>query len=275
MKPDAKIDGVHIQRQIPEGQEVIIGVVRDPLFGPLMMFGSGGVEVEGLKDVAFALAPLNQAEAQEMIRKTWAGKKLNGFRNIPAVDEESVIDVLIKLSQLADEHRRYRRDRDQSVAGIEQRRGGGGCSSKIARMTQLESFISQIKDKSIGVAVYDLQTQKEILINADEMMHPASTMKVPVMMEVFRQAQAGLLSLDEQLKIFNSFKSIVDGSEFSLDIADDSEVTLYKHIGETESIRELTRLMIVRSSNLASNILMEKVGTSRVDPSSKNLALQT
>ena len=93
--PNAPIEGVHVQRQIPEGQEVIIGAVRDPLFGPLMMFGSGGVEVEGLKDVAFALAPLNQAEAREMIRKTWAGRKLNGFRNISAVDEESVIDVLI------------------------------------------------------------------------------------------------------------------------------------------------------------------------------------
>ncbi|MBK8822056.1 MAG: acetate--CoA ligase family protein [Anaerolineales bacterium] len=59
---------------------------------------------EGLKDAAFALAPLNQAEAQEMIRKTWAGRKLKGFRSISPVDEESVIDVLIKLSHLAMEH---------------------------------------------------------------------------------------------------------------------------------------------------------------------------
>ncbi len=102
--PSAKIEGVHVQRQIPEGQEVIIGAVRDPLFGALMMFGSGGIEVEGLKDVAFALAPLNQAEAREMIRKTWAGRKLKGFRSINPVDEESVIDVLIKLSLLAYEH---------------------------------------------------------------------------------------------------------------------------------------------------------------------------
>ncbi|MBK8420619.1 acetate--CoA ligase family protein [Candidatus Villigracilis saccharophilus] len=102
--PNARIEGVHVQKQIPEGQEVIIGAVRDPLFGALMMFGSGGIEVEGLKDVAFALAPLNQAEAREMIRKTWAGRKLKGFRSIPPVDEESVIDVLIKLSLLAYEH---------------------------------------------------------------------------------------------------------------------------------------------------------------------------
>jgi acetyl coenzyme A synthetase (ADP forming)-like protein len=103
-RPDAHIEGAYIQRQMPQGQEVIVGAVCDPLFGPLIMFGSGGVEVEGLKDVAFALAPLNQAEAQEMIRKTWAGRKLKGFRSIPPADEESVIDVLIKLSQLVMEH---------------------------------------------------------------------------------------------------------------------------------------------------------------------------
>jgi acetate---CoA ligase (ADP-forming) len=102
--PDARIDGVYIQRQMPQGQEVIVGMVRDPQFGPLMMFGSGGVEVEGLKDVAFALAPLNQAEAEKMISKTWAGRKLKGFRNIPPADEESVVDVLLKLSRLAIEH---------------------------------------------------------------------------------------------------------------------------------------------------------------------------
>jgi acetyltransferase len=90
-----------LQRQVAQGQEVIVGMVRDPQFGALMMFGSGGVEVEGLKDVAFALAPLNQAEAEKMIRKTWAGRKLKGFRNIPPADEGSVVDVLIKLSRLA------------------------------------------------------------------------------------------------------------------------------------------------------------------------------
>ena len=100
-EPDATIDGVHIQRQIPDGQEVIVGMVRDPQFGPLMMFGSGGVEVEGLKDVAFALAPLNQADAKKMIRKTWAGRKLKGFRHIPPADEGSAVDVLVKLSWLA------------------------------------------------------------------------------------------------------------------------------------------------------------------------------
>lgn len=100
-RPEARIDGVHLQRQIPQGQEVIVGMVRDPQFGPLMMVGSGGVEVEGLRDVAFGLAPLSEAEAWEMLRKTWAGRKLQGFRNLPPADEDSVIDALVKLSHLA------------------------------------------------------------------------------------------------------------------------------------------------------------------------------
>lgn len=141
-------------------------------------------------------------------------------------------------------------------------------------MTALEEYISQFQDKTISVAVYDLQTDSEILIDADLMMHPASTMKVPVMMEVFRQAQAGLLSLDERIPIYNSFKSIVDGSEFTLSVSDDSETTLYERIGKTETIRELNRLMIVRSSNLATNILMDKVGTQRVDAFIKELGIK-
>jgi acetyltransferase len=103
-RPEARLDGVHIQRQIAAGQEVIVGAVRDPQFGPLMMFGSGGVEVEGLKDVAFALAPLDEIEAQKIVRKTWAGQKLKGFRAIPPADEAAAIDVLIKLSHLVFEN---------------------------------------------------------------------------------------------------------------------------------------------------------------------------
>jgi len=100
-RPDAKLLGVHLQKMLPPGQEVIIGAVRDPQFGPLVMFGSGGSEVEGLKDVAFALAPLPHAEAEEMLERTWAGRKLRGFRNLPPADRDAVIDALTRLAQLA------------------------------------------------------------------------------------------------------------------------------------------------------------------------------
>lgn len=99
--PSAKIDGIHIQRMLPPGQEVIAGVIRDPQFGPLVMFGSGGIEVEGLKDVAFALAPLTYEDANALIDSTWAGRKLSGFRSIPPADKQAAADALVKLSLLA------------------------------------------------------------------------------------------------------------------------------------------------------------------------------
>jgi beta-lactamase class A len=141
-------------------------------------------------------------------------------------------------------------------------------------LKSLERFIADFEGKTISVAVQDLESGREIFINADVSMHPASTMKVPVMMEVYRQAEAGLLALDEPLKIFNSFKSIVDGSEFSLEEADDSDKTLYARIGESETIRELNRLMIIRSSNLATNLLMERVTCARVDAFIKELGIE-
>ena len=100
-RPEAKLDGVLLQQMAGQGQEVIAGMVRDPQFGPMMMFGLGGTEVEGLKDVAFELAPLNLREADSMLAHTWAGRKLDGFRNIPPADRRAVQAVLMRLSQLA------------------------------------------------------------------------------------------------------------------------------------------------------------------------------
>ncbi len=132
-------------------------------------------------------------------------------------------------------------------------------------MPVFEDFIAEQKEKTIGVAVYDFETDREIFINADEPFHPASTIKVHVMMEVFHQAEQGLLAVEDQLSIVNSFTSIADGSAYSLHEADDSETTLYQRLNQRETIRELTRLMIVRSSNLATNILIEKVGAKSVN----------
>jgi len=99
--PAARLQGVHVQRMLPGGQDVIIGVVQDPQFGPLLMFGSGGIEVEGLKDVEFCLAPPTTAELERLLEKTWAGRKLHGYRQIPAADLEAVRFALVCLGQLA------------------------------------------------------------------------------------------------------------------------------------------------------------------------------
>ena len=129
----------------------------------------------------------------------------------------------------------------------------------------LDIFLAEKKNKTIAVAVHDFETGKEILIHPDEAFHPASTIKVHVMMEVFHQAEQGSFALEDRLPVTNAFSSIVDGSSFALQRMDDAEQTLYLRIGESESIAELTRLMIVRSSNLATNILLQKVGTRCVD----------
>ena len=141
-------------------------------------------------------------------------------------------------------------------------------------MSELETFIAAQENKTIAVALHDLETDQEILINPDEVFHPASTIKVHVMMEVFRQANAGLFSLTDYIPIINSFTSIADGSQFSLHVIDDAEQTLYARIGQTESIAELTRLMIVRSSNLATNILLEQVGTKNTNDFIRALGIE-
>lgn len=104
--PSARLDGVHVQRMLPEGQEVIVGAVQDPQFGAMVMFGAGGTEVEGVKDVAFALAPLPFADADRMIDETWAGRKLRGFRQLPPADRRAAMDVLLRVGQLVADHPR-------------------------------------------------------------------------------------------------------------------------------------------------------------------------
>lgn len=141
-------------------------------------------------------------------------------------------------------------------------------------MFPIEKYIAQFSGKDISLSVHDLETGREINLRADESYHPASTVKVHLMMEVFRQAHTGRFSLDDPLTIFNSFPSIADGSPYSLEAKDDSETSLYERIGETESIRELTRLMIVRSSNLATNILFQKIGARAINEFLAELGIQ-
>jgi len=101
--PRAHITGVYVQRMVPPGQEVVVGAVRDLQFGPLVMFGSGGVEVEELRDVAFALAPLTEHDVEDLLQQTWAGRRLRGYRHLPPADQAAVRDVLLRLGQLVDD----------------------------------------------------------------------------------------------------------------------------------------------------------------------------
>jgi beta-lactamase class A len=114
-------------------------------------------------------------------------------------------------------------------------------------------------DTRIAIAFEDLQTGKNIFINERDNFHAASTMKTPVLIELYKQAATGKFSLTDSIEITNSFKSIVDESEYQLDSADDSEFDLYKRIGQKTTIDELAYKMIILSSNLATNLLIDLV----------------
>lgn len=129
---------------------------------------------------------------------------------------------------------------------------------------QIHRELAATPDIHYAVAFKDLQTGKTLLINAKESFHAASTMKTPVLAELYRQAEAGKFSLQDSVVVSNQFKSIVDGSPYELSVGDDSEPELYKNLGKQETLYHLAYQMIIRSSNLATNILIEKIGAENV-----------
>jgi beta-lactamase class A len=116
----------------------------------------------------------------------------------------------------------------------------------------------------VAIASRSLDGDNEILIGADTPFHAASTMKIPVMIELFRQAAAGALSLDDALPVRNEFRSIVDGSPYTLSDGDDSDGLLYAAIGTSMTLRRLCELMITVSSNFAANLLIDKLGVANI-----------
>ncbi|MHA1435672.1 MAG: acetate--CoA ligase family protein, partial [Candidatus Heimdallarchaeota archaeon] len=95
----ADIRGVLIEKMVKPSTEIIIGVTRDPTFGPAIMFGLGGIFVELLKDVSFRIAPITQSDAKEMINEIKALPMLQGFRGGPNVDLKNIIETLLKVSK--------------------------------------------------------------------------------------------------------------------------------------------------------------------------------
>jgi beta-lactamase class A len=127
----------------------------------------------------------------------------------------------------------------------------------------LEKKIRSIVESSgaeVAVAFRTIDGSSELLIDPDKPFHAASTMKVPVMIELFRQAQQGTVELDDALPIRNDFKSIVDGSPYQLSVGDDSDREVYANVGKTMTLRQLNEAMITVSSNFATNLLIEKLG---------------
>ena len=128
---------------------------------------------------------------------------------------------------------------------------------------QVERLIAE-SGADVAVAFRTVDGREELLIAPDVEFHAASTVKVPIMIELFRQNAAGRLSLEDRIPVTNEFHSIVDGSPYRLDAGDDSDPEVYKHVGGTLSYRELCEAMITVSSNLAANILLEKLGVKEI-----------
>jgi beta-lactamase class A len=136
-----------------------------------------------------------------------------------------------------------------------------------AKLAAAETAIQkQIAASGAEVALYlkTLDGKAEWSIRPDDAFHAASTMKVPVMIELFHQVKEGKLNLTDKLVIKNEFHSIVDGSSYKLTADDYSEAELYKAEGQSRSLSDLCELMITVSSNFATNLLIEKLGVENI-----------
>src|ERR1044072_929906 len=116
----------------------------------------------------------------------------------------------------------------------------------------------------LGISFYDAETTIQWSYNADHYFHAASTMKLAVLLGVFREVEAGQISLDAPVHVRNRFTSIVNQEPFMLDLGRDADPNVYGHLGKTLTVRELAYWMITLSSNLATNLLVEVIGIKSV-----------
>jgi beta-lactamase class A len=141
-----------------------------------------------------------------------------------------------------------------------------GCNHSADLRKLNEDILDSVKKQkgNFAIAFKDLTDGDTLFINAHESFHAASTMKTPLMIEIFRQVKEGKFSLSDSIVVKNEFRSIVDSSFYILDPNDDSELDLYKHQGEKIPISGLIYLMITKSSNLATNLLIGLAGAEKV-----------
>lgn len=152
------------------------------------------------------------------------------------------------------------------------------CQEKVSKAEQLNSTILSQLDSIKGyvaVAYINLSDPSDsLMINAGEEFHAASTMKVPVMIELFKQEGQGKLNLNDSILLKNEFRSIVDSSLYSMDIGDDSDDVIYSKIGTKQALRDLMYSMITVSSNLATNVLIELVDAKNVTATMRGLGAE-
>ena len=137
----------------------------------------------------------------------------------------------------------------------------------------ISTLVAQHPEATVAVAIRDPQTGTRLDLNGDRSFHAASTMKVPVMIEVYRQATLGRFALDDALRVENAFRSIVDGSPYSIE--DDSDDAIYERLGQEMTVRELVYQMITVSSNLATNLLIDYLSADSVQATAERLGTTT
>lgn len=138
-------------------------------------------------------------------------------------------------------------------------------AERSALEAQIARRIAAVQGAQAAVWMRDLATGDSLAINAGTSFHAASTMKVPVMIELFRRADSGAIRLDSTIVLRNQFASIVDGSPFTVDAGDDSDSSMYTKVGQRVTLRELNERMITHSSNLATNAVIELLDARRVN----------
>jgi beta-lactamase class A len=136
---------------------------------------------------------------------------------------------------------------------------------------RVASRIAEVTGATVGVFFAEVGGSATFALNPDSVFHAASTMKVPVMIEYFRGIDAGRISRDQDLLLGTTFKSIVDGSPYTLDAGVDSDSSVFGRVGQRVPLRWLIERMIVRSSNLATNTLIEVLDAKKVDATAASL----
>jgi len=146
-----------------------------------------------------------------------------------------------------------------------------------AQQEKLAAVIPTVQERiqksgaEVAVAIESLDGKTSWFLNADQSFHAASTMKIPVMIELYHQLREGKIKLEETLVVRNEFRSIVDDSIYQLDSTSDSEPEIYKAEGQKRTMAQLCELMITVSSNLATNLLIEKLGTENIKAAVRSL----
>lgn len=147
-----------------------------------------------------------------------------------------------------------------------------GAQNRAALLrSRIAERIATVPGADVAVSFRDLGSGESLDIGSETDFHAASTMKIPVMLEVLRSAEAGRISLDQGLLLVNRFHSIVDQSPYALDPSSDSDSSVYAKVGERVPVRELMERMIVRSSNLATNALIAMVGAEQANATAISL----